>query len=179
MRKFSKKLFAAITVFCFCFLAIASGSDEPKKETSSGGNAAETTQASEETFALNETAVFSTLKITANEIKTSKGNDYNKPESGNIFVGVKFTIENISNEDQTISSILLFDCYADDVKTDLSIMGSLVFDNGTLDGTLSSGKKMVGYYAIEVPSDTSKIDFEVKSSWLSSSKAKFTLTVPK
>jgi len=39
-------------------------------------------------------------------------------------------------------------------------------------------KKMVGYYAVEVSKDAKKLDLEIKSDWLSSSKARFELDIP-
>ena len=79
----------------------------------------DTTEAPKKTtFALNETAVFENIKITANEMEQSEGEEFFAPEEGNVFVGVKFTIENTSNEEQNISSMLLFDAYVDGVKCD-------------------------------------------------------------
>jgi len=168
-----------LTIACFTILAIASSSsDTPKKETEGSSDSSKQEASKNEVFALTETAVFSDLKITANEIKRSNGSEFNKPSSGKTFVGVKFTIENISEEEKQISTLLLFDAYADDVKCDYSIGAALEFSDGTLDGSLSPGKKMVGYYALEVPVTTKKITLEVKSTWLSNSKAEFVLDMP-
>ena len=95
-----------------------------------------------------------------------------------MFVGVQFTIENISNEDQAISSVLLFHAYANGVQTDYSLNANLAFDKDTLDGTISPGKKMVGYYSVEVPSSTQTLEIEVQGSWLSDQKAAFQFDVP-
>lgn len=131
------------------------------------------TEAKDTTFALNETAVFKSLKFTATEIKESTGTQYLKPENGNVFVGVKFTIENTSDEAQTVSTILLFDGYCDDVKAEYSFTGATVFDEGTLDGDVAPGKKLVGWYALEVPEDWTNIELHVKSDWLSDSTGVF------
>lgn len=132
--------------------------------------------AKEETFALNESAVFSNLKFTATEIKESQGDGFFVPENGNVFVGVKFTIENISNEEQTVSSLLLFEGYVDDIKCDFSLNASCAFDEGELDGSIAAGKKLVGWYALEVPKDWKEIELDVQSSWISNSAAKFVFT---
>ena len=133
-------------------------------------------EVAEETFSLNETAVFNTLKITATDIQESKGESFFAPASGNVFVGVKFTIENISDEDQAVSSLLLFDAYADDVACDLSITASAAFDGITVDGTIKPGKKLVGWYAMEIPKDWKTLELNVKANWLTSSSAKFIFT---
>lgn len=124
-------------------------------------------------FGLNETAVFKELKFTATEIKETKGTEYFKPDSGNVFVGVRFTVENVSDEEQTVSSILLFDGYVDDVKADYSFTAVCAFSNDQLDGTIAPGKKLTGWYALEVPKDWETVELHVKSNWLSGSSAQF------
>lgn len=126
-----------------------------------------------ETFSLNETAVFTDLKFTASEIKESDGDSFFTPDAGNVFVGVKFTIENISSETQTVSSLLLFAAYCDDIKCDYSFSATCAFDEGTLDGELAPGKKLVGWYAVEVPKGWSTIELAVQSEWLSNTTATF------
>lgn len=69
--------------------------------------------------------------------------------------------------------MLLFDTYADDIKCDYSFSANTVFGDGTLDGELSAGKKLVGWYAVEIPQDWQQLTLEVKSDWLSSNKASF------
>lgn len=155
---------------CLCFSACTVEDDVPQKETN---NVQQADEEVDETFGLNESAVFEKLKFVATEIKENQGTDFFKPESGNVFVGVKFEIENISQEEQTVSTLLLFDGYADDVKCDYSFSATCAFDEGTLDGELAAGKKLVGWYALEVPADWQEIELNVKSTWLSNSAAKF------
>lgn len=164
----------AIIIVVVAIIGALSGDDKPTKEAN--GDSPKTTTSTtvgDEKFGLNETAVFENIKVTATKIEESKGNEFIKPEKGNIFVGVNFTIENISNEEQSMSSLLLFDAYIDGVKTEYSLSANTAFNKGTLDGALSAGKKMVGYYAVEAPKDWKEISLEVKSEWLSSSKAEF------
>lgn len=167
-----KKIISLIlSMVMLMFLTSCSLDDSPQKEI---GNVSSTISNNDtETFNLNETAAFKDLKFTATEIKTDRGNDFFKPENGNIFIGIKFTIENVSDEEQAISSILLFDAYADDVKCDYSLTAACVFDDGTLDGTIAPGKKMVGWYALELSESWGNIELVVKADWLSNGSAKF------
>lgn len=148
----------------------------PKKENN---NAQTQTQASslpqkeDKTFGINETAVFKELKFTATEIQQSNGTEFFTPAEGKVFVAVKFTVENISNEEQTVSSLLLFEGYVDDIKCDYSFNAACAFNDGTLDGSIAPGKKLVGWYAIEVPADWKTIELHVQSTWLSNNSAKF------
>ncbi len=170
MKKFLSFLLCGILVLLFT----ACDTDTPTKETGQTEQVASSD--TEQTYSLNETAVFTDLKFTAIEIKESNGDGFFVPESNNVFVGVKFTIENISDEEQTISSLLMFESYADDIKCDYSINAECAFDDGTLDGSIAPGKKLVGWYAIEVPSNWSKIEVNVLSEWLSNNPAKFVFT---
>jgi len=77
-----------------------------------------------------------------------------------------------------MSSLLLFEGYADDIKCDYSFSANVGLE-GTLDGNVSPGKKLVGYYGVEVSKDAGVLELEVKSSWLGSGKAVFTFDIPK
>ena len=181
-----KRVLTLVLVLALCFTLTACfgfgfGMDEPTKEVASGEPAEDVkgdkandadAQQKEETFGMNEAAVFDDLKFTATDLEESEGSEYNKPEDGNVFVGVKFEIENISDEEHSISSVLLFNAYVDDVQCDDSFSADLAFDK-TLDGELAPGKKMIGYYSLEVPKDWKKIELDVQSSWLSASSARF------
>lgn len=165
-----KKLLAVILVVVMCFSFAACIEDEPTKEQAKEGSVSER---QEEIYGLNETAVFKDLKFTATEIKETDGTDFFVPEAGNVFVGVKFTVENISDEEQSVSTLMLFEGYADDIKCEYSISAACAFDEGTLDGSIAPGKKLVGWYALEVPAEWSTIELDVQSNWLSNSSAKF------
>ena len=170
-----KKVLATVFVLMMCVSFAACGEiDTPSKEVSKASESSEASQTKnqEQTFGLNETAVFNDVKFTATSLEESKGKDFFEPEQGKVFVGIKFTVENISDEEQNISSLLLFEGYADDIKCDYSINASLAFE-GSLDGSLAPGKKLIGYYSLEVPEDWKKIELDVQSNWLSSTSARF------
>lgn len=176
MKKSSLKRVGALLLAVLLMVSMTGCIESQPSKENGGEGVLQGGDAKEQTFALNETAVFSTLKITATEVKESKGDSFFGPDDGNVFVGVKFMVENISDEEQTVSSLLLFDAYADDVSCDLSITAATAFDGGTIDGTIAAGKKLVGWYAMEVPKDWKTIELQVKSNWLSSASAKFVFT---
>ena len=168
MRKILSLLLAMVVV-----LSLVACSDAPKKETYQPEATTQAATPKDETFGINEVAVFEDMKIVATEITESKGDDFFNPEKGKIFVGVHFEIENTSDEEQSISSLLMFDGYVDDVKCDYSFTAACAFDEGTLDGTILPGKKLVGWYALEVPENWKSIELMVKSNWLSNTNAVF------
>lgn len=170
-----KKVLAFILVLIMSLLFVACiETDTPSKEVSNESTSNQTSQEGdqEETFGLNESAVFNDLKFTATALEESNGTDFFEPEDGNVFVGVKFTIENISEEEQIVSSMLLFEGYADDIKCSYSINAAMAFGD-TLDGSLAPGKKLIGYYSLEVPKDWKKLELDVQANWLSSKSARF------
>ncbi len=176
-----KKLlvFSVVLALLFSFTA-CTATDSPEKEnySSLGSSSSDNKQGetastdSKAVFGLNETAVFKDSRVTAIEIKESKGDGFFKPDDGNVFVGVKFVIENTSNESVSISSILQFDAYADDVAVDYSISAATVFDKG-VDGDIASGKRIEGWYTIEVPTGYKNIDIYFTNDILSSVKTQF------
>lgn len=171
-----KKLVSLITITVLTVICMTACTDEPTKEvtgengeviTEYGGN-----------FGLNETAVFEKIKITATELKESEGVEYFEAEEGNVFVGVKFEIENISDDDQNISSMLMFSAYLNDVACEYTISAGMAFDESgnTLDGTVAPGKKMIGYYAVEAPQDWNNLEIHVQPDVLDETKASFVFT---
>ncbi len=172
-----KKLLTVLFALCIAvsITACSINNDLPQKESNTGNASSDVAsqEAEDKDFGLNDTATFKNLKVTATKLEESKGKDYFNAENGKVFVGVNFEIENISEEPQNISSLLLFDAYADDIKCEYSFTANVVFGDGTLDGEISPGKKLVGWYAVEVPQEWKQLELEVKSDWLSDSKAKF------
>lgn len=173
-----KKLLSIFFALCIS-LSVAScydSSDVPKKEpdaATTSDAAASSPKADEQVYGLNEPVEFKKFKVTAVKIEESNGKNYFNAEDGKVFVGVNFEIENTSQETQNISSVLLFDAYADDIKCDYSFSANAAFGDGTLDGELTPGKKLVGWYAVELPQEWQKLEFEVKQDWLSDNKAVF------
>lgn len=176
MKKFKGLLLTVMLTGVLLLGACTTTSDAPKKENYDEPSSSTQSESKEETFGLKETAVFDNLKVTVTEVKESKGTDYFKPEKGNIFVGVNFTIENISDESETISSLLMFEAYVDDVSADMSFTGACAFDNKSVDGDLAPGKKLVGWYVIETSKEWSEIEVIVKPELLSDSTATFKYT---
>ncbi len=170
-----KKFLCLFLCLCLlCGFTACTVEDTPTKETNQNQETpTKATEKQEETFKLNETATFKNLKVTANKLEESNGVDFFTPEAGNVFVGVKFTIENTSAETQSISSLLSFSAYVDDVKCDYSFNAACAFDKGTLDGDVAPGKKLIGWYAVEVPSDWQSLQIDFQSDLFSTTPAQF------
>lgn len=139
------------------------GEDEPKKvDTSTPAQSAEATpdKTEEKTaFYVGETAELKGVRVTLTNVSKSKGSTYNSPTDGNVFVLCEFEIENNSNKEITVSSIMSFDAYCDDYTCTYSL-GALIEkgNKNQLDGTVAVGKKFNGVIGYEVPSDWNELE---------------------
>lgn len=155
------------------------GSSEPSKEssneqTSEDSNEPSSEQASEKTeFSVGETAEYKNVQVTLINYEESTGNDWGNPEDGNVFVFAEMEITNNSDKEITISSMLSFECYVDDYKTDFSSNALIAIstEDGKqqLDGNIAPGKKLKGVLGIEAPNDWDIIEIYYKdNAWLDS-----------
>ncbi|MGN0390219.1 MAG: DUF4352 domain-containing protein, partial [Wujia sp.] len=172
-KKKSKVKWIVIAVLAVIIIGIAASggdSDEPKKTgevtteksksdgdvAGTGGDDAQeaTTEAPNNIFHVGDVVETSTLKITyysAEEYKTD--NEFMQPKEGNIYYRMEFEFENIGDSDETISSMLCWNCYADGYVMDMAYIG-----DDEIDATLSPGKKVRGAVYYEVPADSKEIE---------------------
>lgn len=109
-------------------------------------------------FGIGETAELNDIKVTLSDYKESEGSVINKPEDGNVFLLAQLNIENNTENDLAISSVLSFNAYADDYALDFSLSALIEKDGNQLDGTIPAGKKMKGWIGWEVPKDYQKVE---------------------
>lgn len=137
-------------IVAFLVIGIGAGSDEP--EIVNGGSRNNSTP---QYFSIGDTARLNNVYVTFDDAYETNGSQYFTPASGNVFVICEFTIDNQTNSELNISSLICFDAYVDDYATNLSLSAESSFDANTLDGTIAPGKKMNGIIGYEVPSDWS------------------------
>lgn len=83
-------------------------------------------------------------------------NEFLQPKDGYEYWQFEFKFENISDTDQSVSSMLNWECYADNSKVDQTWIGD---DNG-LDASLSAGRETQGTVYFEIPKDAQKVELE-------------------
>ena len=93
-------------------------------------------------------------------------NEFLQPKEGYEYWKFTFKVENISDSDQAVSSLMDWECFADNAKADQTYIGD---DNG-LDATLSSGRETQGSIYFEIPQGSSQIELEYKISYFSDNK---------
>ena len=173
----------AVIWFALCgFVFFAVGiSDEEVKNVTPANVTIQTEEVIEENsnniettiFHVGEIAEYKDVQVSVISYEQSTGNDWAKPSSGNIFIFPEIEITNNSTEEIAISSLVSFECYCDDYKTNFSSNAFMVMstddEKGQLDGSIAPGKKMKGVLALEVPSNWSTIEIYYKDNvWLGS-----------
>lgn len=175
-QKGKRGLIAIIVVVVFFLLFLSSiGSGENKDENPQKVGQVETTESDESDKTNNvfhagdviETDDFRITYLSTGEYKTD--NEWSKPKDGYVYWEFKFKFENISDSDHSVSSMVDWECYADNSKVDQSYIGD---DNG-LDATLSAGRETEGAVYFEVPKDAKSIELEYDINFWGSDKIVF------
>lgn len=131
--------------------------------TNKGGKSQQTNSTPEEKTitAVGQTLTTQYFKVTVESIEKPTGSAYNKPSEGKEFVQVNLDIENISNEDYNISSILMFNAYCDGYSINQSISAAIAKgESHTMDGALAAGKKIKGALSYELPKDWKELEID-------------------
>lgn len=140
-------------------------SDKPKKvegtnaSQSNGEKEKDNNKEDDKTaFGVGEQVSLNDVIVTMNNVTESNGSQFNEPAEGNVFILCEFTIENNSEKDLAVSSIMCFEAYVDDYSTSMSLSAIIGAEKNQLDGTVAAGKKMNGVIGYEAPADWKEIE---------------------
>ena len=103
-----------------------------------------------ETGVVGDTIDYYGIVITLNGLRESEGDDYKKPQDGNMFKVVDLTVKNNGTEQVVISSALSF-ALTDDQEVQYT--PAISSDVQTLDGTIAPGEELKGEISYEVAKD--------------------------
>lgn len=164
-----KWIIIAIVVIIFLGCIAGGGSDDVKRVDSSidSSNESSVSASSLESqnqdliFRLGETAEYNNLQATLVNVYESTGSQFNTPSDGNIFVIAEFEIENNSDKEIAISSLLSFSAYQDGYATNLSLTALVEKTGEQLDGKIAPGKKMRGSIGYEIPTDYKELEINL------------------
>lgn len=169
-KPFYKRWWFIVIVVIIIIAAIGGGGEEdtPKvadskvpetQEDKAKEVSVEPSESVQEFFNLGDTVETKKVKAIITSIEKSNGNQFNNPADGNEFVLIDLEIENISDSEMAVSSLLSFDAYVDDVTINESISAQIAKEGtNTLDGTVAAGKKMKGTLGYEVPTGWTQIE---------------------
>lgn len=161
---------------------LPSESNEKQQGTSKTEDKQEETTKTEEKqeeiiFGVGETAELNGVRVTMTDYSESNGSEYNKPSDGNVSLLVEFLIENNTDSELAVSSLVSFEAYADDYALNYSLAAVLEKETSNqLDGQIAAGKKMKGTIGYEVPADWQEVEIHYTDNVWSSSKFKFKIT---
>lgn len=160
-KKQKKHHFFGIAFILIIIIAIggviASNDDEPKD-----ANTGEV----KEFFKKGEVVELNNIKTTLIDVFEYDTANLFNPDDGNVYVVCEFLIENNSEDEITVSSIMCFDAYFDGFATNQS-MAALSADESKkqLDATIASGKKLQGIIGYEVKKDWKEIEIRFSPSY--------------
>lgn len=151
---------AALMVLIVLIGIIGGGEDKPVAEKT-GVMEQEAEQTAEEeasdSFSVGDIVETDYMRITfVSADQYIEENEFMQPKEGYEYWRFEFNFENISDTDQTVSSMMDWECYADNQNADQTW---LVDDNG-LDATLSPGRTTQGAVYFEIPEDAESIEIE-------------------
>lgn len=109
-------------------------------------------------FKVGDIAELNDVNVTLVDVSENSGGNYMTPSDGKVFVVCEFEIENNSDKDVSVSSILSFNAYVDDYTTAMNLSAMLSTGKTQLDGTVAAGKKMNGVIGYEVSPDWKEIE---------------------
>lgn len=126
------------------------------------------------TFGVGEAVSLNDIVVTLVDVSENSGKDFFEPQEGKVFVVCEFEIENNSDNDIAVSSMLSFDAYVDDYSTNLDLSATASSDKTQLDGTVAAGKKMNGIVGYQADSGWSEIEIRFTPDFWSNKEIVFT-----
>ena len=156
-----------LVVIIAIIIGVSSGNDKPTKvdtanpstQTQTDNTENQNNTEDDTRFAVGESVQLKDVTATFVDVTTSNGSTYNKPADGNVFVLCEFTIENGTDKELTVSSIMSFEAYCDDFACNFSLSALLEKESkGQLDGTIAPGKKLNGVIGYEVPENWQELE---------------------
>ena len=171
--------FIVIAIFGVIVAAIQGIETEPTlvdKTSSASGTSVSESKSEAETpsvFGVGDTANLNDIHVTFTSISQGNGKEYMRPEDGNVFILCEFEIENISDRDIAVSSLVSFNAYIDDYASSMSLTAIMAGDKGQLDGTIAAGKKMKGTIGYEADADWKEIEIHFTPEFWTGKDIKF------
>lgn len=169
-------IIAILMLLSFCHSAMNGDSAETAKPVD--GSVKTTPEATPAIYGVGDALEMKGIRTTLTAVRTFYGSQFLTPEDGNEFVVFEFEIENHSEKEIAVSSLLCFSAYADDYKLELSLSAMSQDKGQQLDGTIAAGKKMKGVVGFEVAEGWETAEVHFKPGAWSGSEFVFTVKHP-
>ena len=152
-------VFAAVMI-----IAVLSDAGKPHKveQPDTGPAAADASAPAEPTeqsvFGVGETVELNDVAVTLADVRESTGDGFMTPQEGQVFLVCEFEIENGSDREIAVSSMLSFQAYVDEYAVNLDISAMALEGKTQLDGSIAAGKKMRGVVGYAAAADWSELE---------------------
>lgn len=152
--------FLVIAIFFAVILLIgalaSAGSDTPEEVENTDPK--ETKENTSSVFHVGDVVELNDINVTLVNVSENSGSEFLAPSDGNVFVVFEFYIDNQSEDEIAVSSLVSFEAYFDDFASIISVSAIANSGESQLDGPIAPGKKMSGIVGYEAPSDWSKAE---------------------
>lgn len=167
-----KNKWMAISAIVVSLLGLVLSPSDTAKERNKNAEATktnkhqETVDTDKNIYEIGEVAVRNNIVIVLNGYIESEGNEWGYPKDGNEFILAEFEIENKTDSEIIVNSLLSFDVYCDNYKVDFSASALTAnsIDYAQVDGNIAPGKILKGNLGIEVPIDWNQIEIYYRDS---------------
>ncbi|MCI8915432.1 MAG: DUF4352 domain-containing protein [Oscillospiraceae bacterium] len=174
-------IFLLIIGLFLILAAIGGGSGNPQQTVESNPpDTRESTDPSQapdpknEVFTVGDSVSLKDITVTLVDVSENNGGNYMTPNDGKVFIVCEFDIENNSDKDIAVSSILSFEAYIDDYSANMNLSAMLSANKNQLDGSIAAGKKMNGVIGYEADPGWESIEIRFKPDFWSGSEFLFT-----
>lgn len=136
----------------------------------------ETPEPQKDAYTVGESATLGDVVVTLVDVSESAGGNYMTPADGKTFILCEFNIENNSDKDLAVSSMMSFEAYIDDYSANMSLSAILSSSKSQLDGSIAAGKKMNGVIGYEADEGWENIEITFSPDVFFGENATFTYT---
>lgn len=128
-------------------------------------------------YGIGETAIAKSYKLTANSVNVIKSdNQFVQPDEGKEFVEVEFLLENISDSELAVSSVLNCNAYEDGFVVSEDLSAGVASGKDSLNGTVAKGKKLKGSLFYELNEGWKELEIDIDIGLSKDDEVKFLLT---
>ena len=128
-------------------------------------------------YGLGETAKAKSFSLTANSVNVVKSdNQFVQPDEGNEYVEVEFVLENTSDSDIVVSSVLNCNAYVDGFAVSEDLSAGVAAGSDSFNGTVASGKKLKGCLFYELSNDWNELEIDISIGLSKEEEVKFVFT---
>ncbi len=139
--------------------AVTSTTEQSKDSTAS------TDGSSEEWSKIDKTVKVGDVEYTVSSIKFTKGGDLFGADDGNIYLMIDMNVKNNTDEEQPLSSIMMFELKDGSGKEyDISLIGSATLDEEKIemiDGSVAAKAERRGGIVYEIPENTTGLTLTI------------------